>query len=331
MSSWRPKEKELTPEEAIKFAKKERAPYWMVSEPLFAGVDGTLIALDPITEKSDWVIFVTDPTLPSSMRDFAFLHELIQRYQDHDIKFLYVLLPRYPFLKEREKVEEMMRKLNLQLPVCIDSTGELSQALGVTPETKNHPRVVMLSRRAMIHQWSGRSWKVGLEKSVQEFLRKKDPGLPLSPVLSVTDKMIEEKERYDFGRMNSKRMGGLRGVPKGHFNHEDERVLINDPSAEIKFRAQGQELSLFAGPQVKATLYCKIQVELDGVPVPGTFSGTDLAADDDGGVSAKVDGERFYHLLSGLREPFPEVTLRFAWADKASLILYGLSFWKELK
>ena len=38
--AWKPKEKQLTPEEAIAQARKELAPYWLNSEPLLAAVRG---------------------------------------------------------------------------------------------------------------------------------------------------------------------------------------------------------------------------------------------------------------------------------------------------
>ena len=36
--AWKRKEKKLTPDEAIALAKKELAPFWIGSEPLFAAI-----------------------------------------------------------------------------------------------------------------------------------------------------------------------------------------------------------------------------------------------------------------------------------------------------
>src|SRR5581483_9150852 len=94
---WKPKEKELTPEEAVAAAKKELAPFWHGSPPLLAGVLSpqgvTAHPLDPAFGAKSWLLFFLDPTDAAGESAFSYARELHRRYHQHNVGCLLVFRP----------------------------------------------------------------------------------------------------------------------------------------------------------------------------------------------------------------------------------------------
>lgn len=333
MSTWRPKEKELTPEEALIAAKKELAKFWMTTDPLFAGVsqdDKTyIVPIDPSFENRDWFFYLSDPAQLTSEEDFRYFQELRSRYEEHNLTFLYVLQPRTAFFKERENIEALLRRFNLLLPTVIDADGKIGVALDWKTEDHSHPKVALISRKSRVAQWSGPHWKEGLEKGIQDFLRKKDPGLPLeSPVVFPTFK-LEESRTWFRGKteIDFEEEGIVFG---GVWRREEDRFVTQDPKAFIEFPIKSPEVSVLAYPTGKPTHFAKVLVEFDRSPVPGSKVGPDLTADDEGGTVFQLKEWRHNHVLTDLTKS-GTVVLKFPWADKSNIAVYAFSGWRTIQ
>jgi hypothetical protein len=83
---WKPKEKELTLEEALSLAKKELAPFWIGSPPLLAAFKTkhhtALYPIHPTFNESSWAIFFINPTCFSGKTTTLFAREMYRRYHD---------------------------------------------------------------------------------------------------------------------------------------------------------------------------------------------------------------------------------------------------------
>jgi hypothetical protein len=348
---WKPKEKELTPEEAVALAKKELRPFWHGSAPLLAGVahGGRVTAhpLDPEFLKRPWLIVFIDPTDFSGESVFLHIREFVKRYQQHDLGFLIVLSPTFQFLRDANSVEHLLRKHQITVPVAVDADLMLSRAFGAA----SLPRVILLSEGRFAIERSGSEWVKDLELDIQKFLRVKDPGLPLLPVFRSAEKLNSDAGRADFGRgrgvdfgspgfgppagaFATAKFAGARPpiLPSGRYHlsgtwiQDADRIATSDPAAVLTFHCPSEGLALVAQTLARTREPAKIVVEAGGVPVMDVFGGMDLGFDDEGQSVVRVDDPRIYEALIHLPAKSREITLRFPTADRVATAIFGVRF-----
>ncbi len=336
MPAWRGREKTLTREEAIAMAKKEAASSWYGSPPLFAAypMGGKIQAfpLDPIFEKQNWLVVVKDLSHPSAMLDLQILQEFHHRYGDYGLGIILVLEPHYSYFRDREYLEWLSRKGKLSFPLVVDRDGKLAQAFGSSEQIATYgvgssTRAVLLAQKEHLAQESGVNWFIATEKAIQNLLRKKDPGLPLPPLFEASEAFFKEIDRIDFGRLakpiDLNRDFKLEGI----WWSEGDRLVTTDARASVRFKSPASRLALFARSISKTSNVAKVAIDLAGTRAPLTLAGPDLINDEDGGALVRVDEARLYQPLVGLPVPMREVTLRFPYADRAGVAIYGIAFW----
>jgi hypothetical protein len=172
---WKPKEKELTKEEAIALAKSELSQYWLNSTPLFTAteVDGqaSLFPLDRVFEKKSWLIAILDPTCYRARVLIDFFKVWSERYVGYDVGFSLVLAPKYPFIKEQAFLGAISELVGSHASVSADHDGLIMKAVGM----ENEPKVIMFSESKKMVEATGLEDIAQIESKVQSFLRKKDP------------------------------------------------------------------------------------------------------------------------------------------------------------
>jgi hypothetical protein len=351
--TWKPKEKELTREEAIEQAKKGLIPFWFGSSPLFAGVrleEGvSLFPLNPEFLKKSWLIFLLDPTTFSGESVFTYIKEWWRRYNSYGLDILIIIIPPYSFLKGPDPIQKLIEKQPNSIFV-VDSDETLRLAF----DAREIPKVLLLHQGQRQFDQMGSSWNDQVEVRIQRFLRENDPGLAFPPVFKLIKGELKDVERVEFGFQpkigktanfgRSTFVATPSGVRIGKFNNtrphqyeadqlfitgnwiqDGERIMTSDPQAMIGFQGTGQ-VSVIAQTHSKTTELSIISVELGGSSVHEAVLGEHLSLDDSGESLVKVSKPQIYHILNRLPERERRVTLRFPNSNIAPISLYGLRF-----
>ena len=349
---WKPKEKEFTLEEALALAKNELAPFWHNSSPLLAGVKtGKITTVHPLSPDFNefiWLIFIIDLTDSSGNMVLQCAREFHRRYHDLNLKVLVLIYPVYPFLKEAKTVQSITRHFQIPFILGIDTELLLSQSF----EVNTFPKAVLVSKDKKILDLSGNDWFFSLEEGIQNFMRSHDPGLPLLNLFHPTFPWHVEVSRVELGRdlgfvfpkpgfgqsengfSQALFTGGKEDadfVIYGHWIQDEHRIATSDPQAFIRLKCPSTHFSLVSEFLGKTADMAKIIVELNRIPVLDIFAGESLVYDDEGHSVLKLDEARLFSTLARLPEKNREITLRFPFADRNAIALYGLRFHEIVK
>lgn len=352
--AWKPKEKELTLEEAVALARKELAPLWHGSPPLIAAIQGrgmNAFPLDPEFTKKSWFIVFFDPTNFEGEAAARIAHEYARRYEPEGLHFMAVLKPSYHFASERKWVEGTLKRLQISFPAVVDADGNLEAAFGDGPL----PRVVLWNAGKTVLRDSGQDWILRVEPDLQAYLRSKDPGLPLLPALETYEGCFRAAPSLNLGRGKGSRAARLgfsqpgrsgfsttefparepeifdsleKGAIAlgGKWMQDEERIATSDPEATLSFVCPASQFSLLAQSLAKTVERCKIAIEINRQAALDTFRAGDLEFDEDGSSVMMVDAPRLYHALAKLEEKERQVVLRFPTAQRNAVALYALHF-----
>jgi hypothetical protein len=325
--AWKPKEKQLTPEEAVEQARKELAPFWLGTEPLLAGVrgaDGKAAAhpLGKAFDEKSWLLFFADLTDFSGEVAVKQVRQWIRRYSAYELNILLVARRSYSFLNSAKDLQAMLGRSVEHFPVVLDVDGLIGEAFGVNGLPL--PVLKLLHKRKVIFERSGPDrWNQGVEKELQGFLRLSDPGLPLAPPYEASATEPRDTASAELGARN--RSPQLKITGKAI--QEADRVLIQDPATVVRFASAHPRVSLVAQSPAQGDQYSRVRIELNGDTVYEAVVGADLAFGDDGGSEVRVGEARLYHVLQALPAGKErEITLRFPDADRLPVALYAVRF-----
>jgi hypothetical protein len=347
---WKPKEKQLSKEEALALARTELGPFWFGSTPLIAGArhgnTTGVYPLNPSFEEKSWLIFFFNPTEEHGISFLYHLRELHRRYSTNDIGALGLIPPTYAFLRDPRAMELFIKRHQISFPLAIDNDGLLSEAF----EIKQAPAVILLSKHQQIFRKLGLEWMHGLEESLQDFLRVNDPGLALLRLYKRREPYKRESHIIEFGKkskypfpkpgfvMLENGYGAAKFEPSptipgpggfsisGNWIQDADRIITSDNKAEIIINSPAPDFALVAQSVAKTLETAKIILEVDDAPSFESFGHEDMAFDDDGLSVCRIDSPRLYHLLRELPAGKRKITLRFPMAHIVPIALYGFRF-----
>ena len=349
---WKQKEKELTPEEAVKMAKAELAPFWMGSPPLLAGVknNGTKASaypLDPTFAEQKWLLLFFDPTDQAGENALIFAKEWHRRFAGQELKVLAIMKAVYPFLKDPKALSQIARDMDLPFPLVSDANETLFPAFGVDA----FPAVLLVERNRNVLKRTGLRWADGLELEMHGFFRSQDPGLPLLPPFVPHGKLHEDILRVEFGRGHGGRFpvpgfgniangfgSGLFTAPRppklgtgeiylsGKWIQDVDRIVTSDPKAELGIECSSSRFGLVAKSLSKTVEVPRVIIEAAGVPLGDVFSDEHLAFDEEGQSCIHVTEGQLYHVIQKLPAKSRSLTLRFPMAERVQVALYGMRF-----
>jgi hypothetical protein len=322
--AWKPKEKQLSPEEAIEMARRDLAPFWFGSPPLLAGVRGedgraSVHALDPGFERRAWMLLFADLTAYAGETLLQFAREWTRRYSPYDLGLTLVVRPSYSFISSAKALPPLLRKSSEAFPIVVDHEGLILDAFG---GAAGLPRAKLLQQRKILFENSGSQWFEGTELALQKFLRSADPGLPLSPAFEPQGDLPLDVSQLELGARFKQTAAKL----SGKITQEPDRVVIADPHAEIRFDSPSARVSLVGASASASHEIAHVRVELNRDPVFDAAAAPDLSFGDDGGSEVKVGDARLYHVLQALPDKARAVTLKFPNADRVPVALYGIRF-----
>lgn len=332
--AWKSKKEELSPEEALELAKKERAPYWFTTEPIItASRTGNRFSIQPIDSefsKKNWLIVFIDLTEYSSQTLLLFAEEWNTRFKENQLLLLIVVYPRYYFLTERGNIENLLERFIDVVPIVIDVDRSISAAFGAS----KLPKVVLFSEGKIFFEHSGDDRKKIVEPKIHEFLRRNDIGLPLLRFFEPKEPQLKNTGKLEFGKnkgceLLSKRKPILTYgtvVIDGKWQQDAERVIISDPTTMLTFMNPSGALSIVAVPLKESREASQIIVEVNGLSVPESYAGKHLSFDETRTSIVLFREPGIFQIMVGLPKEEREVTLKFPNVDKVPLGLYCLSF-----
>lgn len=329
--AWKPKEKPLTLEEAVALARKELAPFWLGSEPLFAGVRGangaaTVHPLNEAFTRRNWLLLFLDPTTFSGGTALGVAREWHRRYGALELGIIAVLCVPYAGLRRPELIEHLLPKQQFSFPVVMDPEGLLASAFSA----RDLPKVLLLGKGKPVFESAGAHWLKSPELELQSFLRSTDPGLPLPPPLTSAAGAIEDVDRVDFaaGDANA-RMVTRGGVPvtfSGPWGREGECFIPQDETSRVRFDSPSPFVGLVARSLSGSPLPSDVAVEVIGRPAWDDISGEEIHMSEDGSSVARVQPPRLYRILRNLPDGERNVELSFPSARETRIGVLGLRF-----
>jgi len=325
--AWKPKERELTEEEAVDQARKELKPRWLHADPLFTVLyegegqdertlgEPKLFPLDKSFRARRWLLFFFDPTSYVDRAFHTHLKDLVRRYGQQGLTPLVVLAGRPPFLLDLPQQIHFLRSLKAEWALVSDVEARIAKAFGLT----QFPAVVLMDRGVLALQAVGPQELPGFEERLQAYLWKLEPGLPMYPALPTSGVLREELFRLDFDPQG---VGPLKfSRPPGELI--DGGYLISDPTLTVSFESPGPEVGFVFAPQSPEEVAHAV-VESEGMPIYDSYHGEELRMDDEGRTGFVINEAKLYRATRGLPDSFRKLVIRFPGADKMPLRWYGV-------
>lgn len=310
---WKPKEKELTQEEAIALAKKDLAPFWLGSSPLLAPVEENgiiqVVPLDVVFTDSAWVLVFCDPFDLHGTNTLQFLSEWAHRYEPHKLSFLIVwrgsIRPTYPL----RGTDFLTKKPIRGLAAMLDATGTLSKAFKAEQGVKAVLFVKGVVQQELETSHPTVEWYSGLETHLQNYLRSVEQGLPLHRPFKPSAALRQDKIKID---LNPESVRDDKFELEGP--HKVENIGVAVSALGFKFRAKSRydSVAIVAKSHSTKGQASKIIVEVDQVPAFDTFADRDLHFDEGGLPTVMVQELGVYHILKGLGSKEHWVSLSFS-------------------
>jgi hypothetical protein len=324
---WKPKERELTEEEAIEEAIKELRPLWHHSEPLFAVVfegegqddrpmgEPRLFPLEKNFRARRWLLFFYDPTRFSDRAVHSHLRELIKRYAQQAITPILVLPGHFRFLRENLSIQHVLRSLKIEGIVVSDVEGRIARAFGIQAS----PAFALVDRGATPLLSQGIRELSRFEGQLQTFLRGIEPGVSFFPTIQTEGVLRDERLSAEFASGN---LGGLR------FSHDpgplvEGAFVISNPLFSASLLIPGPELGLILEP-ASSDAVAHVVIESGGMPIYDSYYGEELRMDDEGRTGFVVNEPKLYRATKGLPDRFRNISIRFPGADKMPVRWYGI-------
>ena len=305
---WKPKEKPLSPEEAIAAAKQQLAPYWVGSSPLFAGVRATGgVTIHPLQDsfsKQNWIIHFIEPLDFSGERSVQVLKEWIRRYSQHELLVLGVLKIPYVSIRNSETTNRFLSRFQVQFPTVLDHDGLLVDGF------KSSTLLITQGNIAF-----SASTLDAFEQKVQHFLRAKDSGLPLAPVMKISSPVA--------GSGSFPVSGPIPGVElSGSWKKERGGLMATGETAQIKIHSKTSRVGVVCEMVGTDPLGTWLSAEVNGRPAYEEISGQDLAMDESGRSAVRFRYPGLYEVVRNLPDHERELVLRF----NSGVIIHALSF-----
>ena len=335
-----------------------RCTTWLNSESFFFFEPGS----GAVGERGArvWLIHFWDYTDLPSLRALPYIAEWHGRYRDKGLVVIGVHTPRYVFGRQRHLIEWAVRQFGIKYPVAMDDRRHLWCAY--TNDCWPTQYLVDAHRRVrFVLLGDGRYDET--EAAIQQLLRATEPYLALPPVMRsfraqdqsgalrsrVTPDLHAGYVRGRFGDPDGyvcdhtvmyedprEREEGVL-YAQGHWNAASDSMRFMGESGHLAFAYDAAGVNAILAPtwdevalmlQILADPPPKVDVLLDGGPVPLSDAGTDILFDGDRSTLVPVDRPRLYNLVRHRAPGEHELRLAFCNRDVA---VYAFSFLSVLQ
>lgn len=323
MSAWKPKQKELTAEEAVAAAKKELAADWIGSTPLLAAIEASGVApklhvLDPELKQGYWLFLGLDPSQPSTAALAHWIKELSRRYRSFQVRILLCVAPPYPPFEQPELFEEWLHTEQINETLIIDRAAKIQRALGLAPL----PGWALFGPGLKgLGSGVGPQALGDLEAFLQKVLRQVDPGLPLSAPapIEVHPSQAREARSLKLGQELKGPTEAWSSVP-GEGGPIVWKAVQDGARLDLKVSGVTSLSAILKFPP-----NAQVEVKVNDAPVLERNFGRHLRATDLGTTLLKTERSGLLQILSGLLpERTYQVTLQFSNASQNPIELFAI-------
>jgi hypothetical protein len=318
------KDKEIPLDEALKMIRRELAPFWYGSEPLFAGVNDAagarLFPIAPQFPDRNYLLLLTDLSCASSNQAISDFQHFLERFAQHELNFVLCLKAAYSFQLSSKYLELASKRGHWKFMVCLDADGAVASALGASAM----PFAALIEKGRIIKSSGKPTWSTELEPLIHQILRSNDPGLALPLLYKSSAGSCVDAGGYDFGSTVSPDV-----EISGEWTLKGDLRITKDPKAFIRFRLPGNGLSVIAQSMDETFASAEILVEVNGQLVREAWTGPDLLRDELAPSTLRVGQPGSLRALEKVTESRAQVTLRFHHAHRTPVGIYGVRFHKS--
>lgn len=300
------------------------------------------------------LVYFWDYNTINCLREMRILKNWAEIYRPYGLQMIWVHTPEFESGKNRENVENALRRMRVRFPVVLDNNAKIWESFGV----KAWPTKFLVDETGkVVYTKVGEGEQAATEETMRRLLQKLHPGVVLpEPV------QTENPEKYSMLRcglmsgetyLGYKRSGWWGGeIANKKWVPADETVMFKDRGERVEhgFFANGnwtnkadyfehaRETSdfedylgmIYAGAEVYAKLerttasgLIRVYVTRDGLPVPFELRGKDMNEDELGRTYFLLEEARLYYLIANEDDGLHELRL---WVRESGVAVNSFSF-----
>lgn len=279
----------------------EGATYWINGEVELKKVRGSKVVL------LDFFEF----TCINCIRTFPYLREWWKRYKDKGLIIVGIHTPEFERSKDINFLKKELERYDITWPVAVDNEYKIWDAYA----NMYWPRKYLINKDGYIvydHIGEGKYRETEIE--IQKALREITPYIELPEPVNIF-RPEDDLSRVCYPRTPETYAGYLRGRFIGKIAYDKDHIY-NDPEPKtdglISLRGicriedertvllKGKVIIVFKGNSANVVMFGKgkkVDVRIDGKPVPPEMKGEDLFVED-GQTYIFVDGYRMYNIIT---------------------------------
>jgi len=321
-------------DEAIEAANKAVRNFWYNTEPLlYAAVEKKTVSIYPLSKdfsQNSWMIFFVDCANPyfQGILDIAKLWN--RQFGRYKVNTLFVIQDSYSYFSERILIRPLFESLVLQFPTVLDKSNMIHHGFQI----KIAPSMLLVHEGEPQYLADLKAPTKNVELKIHDFLRKIDPGLPLRPAIEHSESirfaqdMISTRFMPDSRVVIEETLSEIKNDKihlVGNWIQDKESVTTEDPNARIYFRANHDQIHIFARSLSEKEKVSRLEIYLDDLPIFDVFGGNDLILDDEGNSYLRIREGLLYEALRGIPKG-KIISCRPVGAQQAPLAVYRIYF-----
>lgn len=310
---------------------------WINSAPLTPGdLQGKTVLVD-----------FFEYTCINCLRTLPYLKEWYRRYHQYGFEIVSVQTPEFHFSGERANVEAAARRLGITWPIVIDDHDAVWNRYHVDAWPTHF---LFAPNEQLIEVFSGEGGYPDTERKIQLILKVTQPNLDLPALMALLPQDSYDKPgavcypktpellvgrnpiadavssdtrsaASDYNDPGNHRDGDI--YLQGYWHMTEDAAVTDSGSGWFAMRYHAIQVMVVMRPERDTPI--RVDVTLDGRPVPRQFAGSDVEYDASGNTYIDVDAGRAYDVI-GVNAPWaPESELRLA-PQSAGLGIYDVAF-----
>ncbi len=264
-------------------------------------------------------------TCINCLRTLPYLKEWYKRYHRYGFEIVSVQTPEFGFSGNRANVAAAAKRLGITWPIVIDARNAIWNRYHVDAWPTHF---LFAPNEQLVERFSGEGAYPDTEHKIQLILKVTQPNLNVPPLMALlpqdsydkpgavcyprtAESVVGHAQIADASPMGSRSMSSDYHDPGGH---RDGAVYLQGywhmtSDAAVSDAAHGWFAMRYHAIQVMVVMRpvrgdaIRVDVTLDGQPVPRQFAGTDVKYDASGNSYVNVDAGRAYEIV-GYNAPY---------------------------
>lgn len=295
------------------------------------------------------LVDVFEYTCINCLRTLPYLREWYRRYHRYGFEIISVQTPEFHFSGERQNVEAAARRLGITWPIVLDDNGTIFKRY----HSDGWPHEYLYApNEQLIESFAGEGGYPETEGRIQAILHVTQPQLTFPPVMALLPQdnydepgavcypmtpelLVGRRPVADATSQNANRMmdsdyvdsnpNHLDGAIylQGYWHMTPEAAVSDASGAYFAMRYHAIQVDVVMKPERGGAI--RVNVTLDGRPVPREDAGSDVKYDANGTSYVNVNAPRSYDIVGISARWAPERELKLM-PQGAGLGIYDVAF-----